>query len=348
MFSKIKLTLLSFIALNLLLASFSSPAQSQSFRERIKAKVQERIQDKKIHSPSSSYTTKANEIFLNVNGTKRSYLVHAPSNLNSVTVGAVLVFHGGGGDAQRMFGTSNMHRISNEEGFISAYVQTSQKGERWQDGRDDTYNGTEDIEYIRAVIQSLHENYAVDPDRVFATGISNGGTFINRLACETAGLVQGIAPIAANMSIHLNSKCLPTKGMPMIMFSGTDDPLMPFNGGKGNPPAIIKRAMEKKNLRPEGSEGMLSSHDTAKFWASKNGCTRTKTTDLPDQIDDGTTVTVISYDDCREGQVLLYQINGGGHSWPGPDTKELKIIGTTSREIDASAVMVEFFKTYGL
>ena len=348
MFYRTKTILSFFIVLGLSGAFSTAPAQGQEFRERIKARMIERMKEKKKESSPSTNTVNADEVFLNVNNTKRSYFVHVPANLKSNTVGAVLIFHGGGGDAQRMLAMNNMPSVSDKEGFVSAYVQTSQKGVRWQDGRDDTYRGTDDIEYVKAVIQSLNEKYNVDTNRVFATGISNGGAFINRLACDAPGLVKGIAPVAANMSIKLNSKCLPSKGTPIIMFSGTDDPLMPFEGGKGDPPPMIKRAMDKQNLRPEGSEGMLSSHDTAKFWANKNGCTQTSSNELPDKVNDGTTVTVVSYDGCHYGRAVLYQINGGGHSWPGPDAKELKIIGATSREVDASQVMVDFFQNYGL
>lgn len=328
---------------------FSVPAHSQEFRERIKERIMEqRMKERESEMAPPPKAANTTEVFLDVNGEKRSYFVHKPANSKAGYLGAVLVFHGGGGDAKRMISMNNMPTVSDKEGFVTAFVQTVRKGVRWQDGRDETYRDTDDVEYVRAVIRSLGEKYNVDPNRVFATGVSNGGAFINRLACEAPGLVKGIAPVAANMSINLNSICTPSKGTPIIMFSGTDDPLMPFEGGKGDPPPMIKRAMEKQNLRPEGSEGMLSSHATAKFWASKNGCTKTSSADLPDRVDDGTSVTVITHDDCRDGKAVLYQINGGGHSWPGPTSKELKIIGTTSREIDASQVMVDFFKSYGL
>jgi polyhydroxybutyrate depolymerase len=348
MFYKTKLFFFAFVLLMILPFFVAPPASSQDFRERMRQKIMERMKEKNGMHGSPSSSVDAPEVFLDVGGVKRSYLVYVPKNLPSGYAGAILVFHGGGGNAHRMLNMSNMHAVADREGFISVYVQTSDKGVRWMDGRDESYQGKEDIDYVRAVINSLQKKYNVDPNRVFATGISNGGAFINRLACDAPGLVKGIAPIAANMSIHLNSVCDPSKGTPVIMFSGTDDPLMPFNGGKGDPPPFIKRAMNKQGLRPEGSEGMLSSHDTIKFWAGKNACSQSKNENRPDRVDDGTTISVATYDGCRDGKAVLFQINGGGHAWPGRESADVKAMGATSREIEAGEEMARFFKAYGL
>ena len=192
------------------------------------------------------------------------------------------------------------------------------------------------------MIAELSARYGVDPNRVFGTGISNGGIFTHKLACDAPGLLRAIAPVAGNMSESLRAVCNPASGTPVMMFSGTDDPLMPYAGGRPEVDGML-RAMGRTN----GEDQMVSSPDTAAFWAARNGCGAASEAALPDAVSDGTTVTQLTYS-CPSNQVTLYRINGGGHTWPGSAADAPRFIGAVSRDIDATQTMIAFFRGYGL
>ncbi len=131
---------------------------------------------------------------------------------------------------------------------------------------------------------------------------------------------------------------IPTSKQPIsiIAFHGTDDPLVPFNGG----------TVRGGSAGGVGGE-VLSATDTAARWARFDGCAdRPEVIDLPD-VDpgDGTRVQRETYGTCQGGSaVVLYTIAGGGHTWPGGlQYLPAALIGKTSRDIDATQLIWEFF-----
>ena len=123
--------------------------------------------------------------------------------------------------------------------------------------------------------------------------------------------------------------------------NGTEDPLIPYNGGKGTSWLA--------------ADGFWSTARTVQFWRGKNGCEPgdASSTNLPDQDrGDGSTVTLIS-STCPAGcDVLLYRVNGGGHRFPGPrpDARMPRLVetflGPQNHDIDGAAVIWEFFKRF--
>lgn len=92
---------------------------------------------------------------------------------------------------------------------------------------------------------------------------------------------------------------------------------------------------------------MLSARKTFDFWTRQNGCGEPATRNLPDQRNDGAPVTELAFA-CSSRQLLLMQINGGGHSWPGSDSRERKLTGAVREDINATTAMVAFLRNYGL
>jgi polyhydroxybutyrate depolymerase len=126
--------------------------------------------------------------------------------------------------------------------------------------------------------------------------------------------------------------------MPVLLIHGTQDPLVPWDGGD-------VQVFRRKRGR------VLSASETVAFWVKHNGCAPTPViTYEPDQDPtDGTKVRREEYRSGKDGsEVLLYAVEGGGHTWPGgwqylPE----RIIGKTCRDLQASEVIWEFFKRYG-
>lgn len=305
-------------------------SDAESLRDRLKARIAERR--------AAGGTGDAQVVSISVGGLERRFLVHVPANVES-RPGAVIVLHGGRGTGEGIMKTSGMNDASDEGGFLAVYPEAASEGARWNSGTAISQGGADDIAYLRAVIEVLGDSFNVDPARVFATGISSGGSMLYGLACQAPGLMRAIAPVAANMSQGQRDACAPGQGTPIMMFSGTADPLMVFTGG----PATLKIGKQPETA---GTDPLMSAPDTLAFWAGLNRCGAASETALRDASNDGTTVTEIRHD-CGGAATMMYRINGGGHAWPGSGTSR-KISGPTSKDISATSTMVQFFSAYGL
>lgn len=117
--------------------------------------------------------------------------------------------------------------------------------------------------------------------------------------------------------------------------NGTDDPLVPYGGGT------------VKVFRKTRGE-IVSTDEFVDFWKAENGYTvKQDKVDLPNTAAEGTTVSKTEYTNCKDqGALVLYTINGGGHTWPGGKQYLVeRWIGKTNRDIVACDVIWDFFKT---
>jgi polyhydroxybutyrate depolymerase len=266
---------------------------------------------------------------LRVNGEDRAYLLYVPSGYRSARPAPlVLVFHGAGGRAQGFARHTGFSGVAEREGFVVAYPQGLQR--RWNDGRG---NGTphDDVGFVRALVDTLQRELGVDPRRIYATGISNGAMFAYRLACDLPGVLAAIAPVAGALPTQLAPGCGHTQPVSVMAFQGTADPLVPYAGG-----GVARRR-----------RSVLGAERSIAFWGEIDGCTGQPSTELePDRVRDGTRVRRLEYAGCREGRaVVLYTIEGGGHTWPGGPGVGL-IVGRVSRELDATQVIWSFFAAH--
>ena len=316
----------------LALATFLSEVQSETLRDKLKAR--------RAAAKSGQASSDGASVVITSGGQQRSFLLHVPANLKS-NPGAVLVFHGGSiGSAAQLQGNIGLDALADRDGFITVYPETLDKN--WTDGRIATQGGPNDVQFTRDIVAYLQKTHGVSPGKIFATGLSNGGIFDYKLACDAPGLVKAIAPVAANMAQQQRADCNPGKGTPVMMFMGTADPLIPYEGGYPKLAAMIEKA--KGPL----TDQMVSAADTANFWAGLNGCGGSTSTNLPDKVSDGTTVTETSFGSCGRGSVVLFSINDGGHAWPGTGKSGRKLTGKNTNDISANEEMVAFFKQYGL
>lgn len=267
-----------------------------------------------------------------VAGVTRSWLLHVPPSYAATRPApVVLLLHGGGGRAAGIERhTGGFSKGADRHGFIAVYPD-SRHG-HWDDGRETVTDPTDDVAFIGALLDALAAEYAVDARRIYAAGISNGGMMSMRLACELAGRFAAIATVGANMPAALAASCQPARAVPVVMFSGTADALMPYAGG-----------------RVAGPVGgvVLSAPESAAFWARHNaGSAASQTRALVDaDPGDGTRTDLLEF----PGEVALYRINDGGHTWPG-GTQYLpaRFVGKVSRDFSANAVIQAFFARHVL
>lgn len=253
---------------------------------------------------------------LEVGGEARSYWVHRPEEL-AEPAPVMLMFHGGGGSAdrkgRRVAGLVGFDEVADREGFVVVYPNAVDGN--WNDERGPSEH--DDVAYVDAVLASL--GTTVDPGRIHVAGISNGGFFAQRLACERSERFASVAAVAATFPAEL--VCDPAVPVPILFVPGTDDPVVPYAGGEIS-----------------GHRGVVRSLDEAVAgWVSRNGCTGDPVrTDWPDTVDDGTTIHEARW--CPgEREVRVLEVEGGGHTWPGGRQYAPRfLIGTVSRELDAS------------
>ena len=271
---------------------------------------------------------------ITVDGHNRTYELHVPAAYKGdQAVPLVVALHGRGGTGHVIVGLTHFDSVADAHGFLVVYPDGLSAS--WADGRGATTSdtdGIDDIKFLSELIRKLARDYKIDSLRVFVTGYSNGGFMSQRVACELSSQVAAVGVVAATMGEITASHCHPERPVSVMLIQGTLDPLVPIQGGP---------------MGPNGSRGMiLSLQDAAKKWIGLDGCdSKPEIATLQDKAGDGTTIRREAFAGCKGGaEVIVYTLEGGGHTWPGgkaylPES----IIGKTSGNMDASEVLWEFF-----
>ncbi len=273
---------------------------------------------------------------LAVDGRPRTSRLHVPAMYDGRQPAAlVLVFHGGGGSGANIARWVGFDALSEREGFLVAYPDGVNR--HWIDGRNAPFQniaGVDDVAFIAALLDALSAEFHIDPRRIYAAGISNGAMFCHYLALRLSDRIAAIAPVAGGLPELEATTPLPHGPVSVIAFNGTADAFVPFEGG-----SIV---------RDRGR--VLGARATAARWAELNGCPLPPVREgLPD-VDprDGTTVTRETWSGGQAGaEVVLYVVEGGGHTWPGVDKRRYRWAGdVVTYDIDATTLIWEFFKRH--
>ena len=270
-------------------------------------------------------------------GMERTYLVHVPPKYDAKKpTPVVLVYHGAMTDAAITVRLTGLSDNADKKGFIAVYPNGTGRLPpllTWNAGNccgSAQWNTVDDVGFTRAMLDDLALRVNVDAQRVFATGISNGGMMCYRLASELSDRIAAIAPVAGAMG---TAKCHPKRPVPVMHFHGTDDKFLPFGGGVG------ERTLQAVKF--------YSVDHSISAWVNADGCPATpKVTEKPKKFDDGTRVERKTYGPGKDGaEVILFVIHGGGHTWPGRDAK-LEFLGKSTKNISANDLMWEFFQRH--
>ncbi|MCS0494074.1 hypothetical protein NVS89_03120 [Ancylobacter sp. MQZ15Z-1] len=274
---------------------------------------------------------------LTVGGLKRTYTLYRPARGGGPKP-ILMVLHGGGGDGSRIARQTGFARYVDKMGFIAVFPDSG--GSQWNDGRETTRSSRDDVAFLVALIRKVAAEEGGDAGRVFVAGASNGGMMAQRLVCEAAGSVTAAGIAIANLPSALAGGCHPARPVPMIFFLSANDPIMPFAGG----------AVRAGLMRGAGGQ-VMSGAKTVDFWAQINGCGAGSQRKLPDRANDGTHVVEHDFA-CPAAATRFYEIDGGGHTWPGGSVSQRpfvqRLVGNTSHDIDATQMMIDFFHRYGL
>ncbi|MBM3511170.1 MAG: esterase [Alphaproteobacteria bacterium] len=269
---------------------------------------------------------------------QRTYRLFAANRADRTPRAVILVLHGGSGSGigTEWLTLGRFHDVGRREGALIVYPDGFRN--QWNDGRRDTAIeahrlGIDDVGFLTALVDALAAEFPIDPGRVFAAGISNGGMMALRLACERAERFAAIAVVGAAFPVDLD--CAPRRAVAAIVIAGTEDPLVPYGGG---------------SIRGRQRGTVQSVQATVGFWVQHNECQEppaaVEFADL--DADDGTELLHSRWAPCRDGAtVSFYAIKGGGHLWPGGRVYAgERLIGRASRELDATTAIVTFFSAH--
>lgn len=278
-------------------------------------------------------------------GLDRSYFVYLPVGFsNEKLLPMVIALHGGGGKARHFDDGLTMGKLSKAAdrlGIILVYPQGIDK--QWCDGRSEILKGKkarDDVGFISALIDKMIADYPVDAQRVYATGISNGGFMSIRLAMDLSDKIAAIAPVTAQIAKAISGR-KPAFPISVMVVNGNQDPLVPYDGGQ-------VRLFRFGKGRGE----ILSTSATVEFFRKHNRCKEMpeKTVVFDKDKKDASTVEIEKYSGGKEGtEVVLVKVVGGGHTWPGGN-QYLRpwFIGNVCRDIDACELILGFFLKHSL
>lgn len=275
-----------------------------------------------------------NGITQNINGSfvyggiTRTYSFYVPSSYTQgQAVPLVLNLHGytSNGSQQSIYG--NFKPIADTANFIVVHpdgtIDPISNQRYWNFG---IFGSTvDDLGFLEALIDTISANYTINPNRVYSTGMSNGGYMSYYLACQS-NKFAAVGSVTGSMSVQMYNSCTPTNPIPTIQVHGTNDPTVPYSGNSSS------KAVE----------------DVVLFWADKNACNLTPMiTPVPNtNTTDGATAERYLYSGGTNGHTVeFFKVTGGGHTWPGAPVP-LPGAGNTCMDFSASKEIWRFFSQY--
>jgi len=278
-----------------------------------------------VFSSSAQQTINAS---ITHDGIERDYIIYVPEIYDgSKAVPLVLNFHGFGSSASQQMFYGDFRDIANTEGFLLVHPEgtTFIGNQFWNVGFPGISSTIDDVGFTEALIDELATLYTIDLDRVYATGMSNGGFMSFLLACQLSEKIAAVASVTGSMTQDTFDDCNAQLPTPVLQIHGTEDDVVLYN---------------ENNLS-------LPIPDVISYWVDHNNCETTPTTTtLPDvDVSDGSTIEHSVYEDGDNGITTEHmKVIGGGHTWPG------SVINTagTNQDIDASMEIWLFFSRFDI
>ena len=278
-----------------------------------------------VFSSSAQQTINAS---ITHDGIERDYILYVPEIYDgSKAVPLILNFHGFGSSASQQMFYGDFRDIADTEGFLLVHPEgTTLIGNQfWNVGFPGLSSTIDDVGFTEALIDELATLYTIDLDRVYATGMSNGGFMSFLLACQLSEKIAAVASVTGSMTQDTFDDCNAQLPTPVLQIHGTEDDVVSYN---------------ENNLS-------LPIPDVISYWVDHNNCETTPTTTTLSDLDvsDGSTIEYSVYEDGDNGITTEHmKVIGGGHTWPG---SVLNSAGT-NQDIDASMEIWLFFSRYDI
>ncbi|MGQ0503179.1 MAG: alpha/beta hydrolase family esterase [Panacagrimonas sp.] len=254
---------------------------------------------------------------------EREYRLFVPPGYDKAKPAPLIVaLHGGLGTGKIMEEMSGLDQTAGPAGMIVAYPSGIGRG--WNSGRccgGPMEKKIDDVGFLRDLIADVKSRYAIDANRVYGVGFSNGAMLLHRVACEAPELFKAIAPVSGGIMVD---NCAAKTGLAVMMVQGRADQRIPWSGGTFDDtyrPSIkeIVTSLRVRN-RCSAEEEVVRDHGIVK-------CTTLK--------------------GCPSGHDVTWcGLDGVGHQWPGGKTILPRLLGKNTEEFKASAEVVKFFQAH--
>ncbi len=257
-------------------------------------------------------------------GQTRTYQLYVPAIYNSNNaVPLVLNLHGYGSNNTQQMAYGDFKPIADTANFLILAPQGSLDQFSTAHWNANWATGVDDIGFLSALIDTVSANYSINQNRIYSTGMSNGGFMSFTLAGQLSNKITAVASVTGTMSILQIPANTVTIPMPIMQIHGTADATVDYNG----------------------DANFLSVDDVLNYWIGHNNCNITPViTQVPDiNTADGCTAERYDYINGDNGaEVVHYKITPGAHTWPGAPFS----IGVTNQDFDASVEIWKFFSKY--
>lgn len=259
---------------------------------------------------------------IDVNGTKRTYILHVGKDAKG-PMPLVIQIHGMGATGRLQQGLTGMNALADKHGFAVAYPNG--QANMWR------VRGSQDVDFMKALIDAHVKDGTADPRRVYASGMSNGSIMSMILAIELADRIAAIGCVGATLPKTAVERAKPSRAVPVLYMHGTSDSICGYDGA----------------FRGAKTPFMLPAEEMMRWWAKSNDCAeKERVESLPDSEEDGTTVQRWTFEGAAP--VVFYRIEGGGHTWAGGPKAQEAMLGRVSRDFNASEVIWEFLSKHAL
>lgn len=272
-------------------------------------------------------------------GAERKYLVSLPPGYSGGEKRPlILVFHGGGGNPAQVLKSTDIVERAARKGWILVAPAGSGRLDRfltWNVGFGFGYAMSakvDDVGFVRRLIETLEAAYRIDPDRIYATGISNGGILCHLLAGHLSERIAAIAPIVATAGGRAKGSAewlqppAPRHPVSVISFNGALDPSIPLAGG----------LQQRSWAEPVE---IWSARQSTDFWVRHNRC-------RPEPVverNEAAQSTAATYPGgAGDSEVVQIVLLNQGHAWPG-GSKGFRLGDEPTQLLSANALMFEFF-----
>jgi polyhydroxybutyrate depolymerase len=254
----------------------------------------------------------------------RSFQLYVPRSYTGARpVPLVFDFHGFGSNAVQQMIYGNFMPLADRDGFLIVAPDGQGSGEARHFNLTGESGAQDDVAMVRALVAYLESRLCIDSFRIYATGMSDGGAMSSVLGCTASDIFAAVAPVAVVVS---GANCRGGRPMPIMAFSGTADPIVPYKGGE---------------VKCCGHPHLPSAPSAVAGWVSHDGCHK------PHESRVASDVVRRAWTRCLDSSaVVFYVVQGGGHTWPG--SIAVPGLGRTTHTIDASALIWQFFSAHTL
>ncbi len=256
-------------------------------------------------------------------GARRTYQLYVPARYDGHhAVPVVFEFHGYSSDAFQQVVYGDFRPLADRDGFL--IVAPDGQGDPRHFNLTAEPGLQDDVAMVMALLDHVTATFCVDTRRFYATGMSDGGAMTSVLACQHPDRFGAFGAVAVVLYLP---GCGGSRPVAIAAFSGTADPIVPFEGGR---------------VRCCGGATLGAAPAAMAGWAGHDGCAAT-----PTDTTLGTEVVRRTWTGCRGGAVTFYIIEGGGHTWPGAAIP-VPFLGLTTHQVDASSTIWAFFAAHPL